>query len=97
MVAQNARKALEDENKLLEELEQKAAGNARWVAYFSGWRKNNADLISKAADSDFDREVNDEIKRLQKMRDSLSGDSSAGAKFYTDALDDDIQGTRALL
>ena len=50
MVAQNARKALEDENKLLEELEQKAAGNARWVAYFSGWRKNNTDLISKAAD-----------------------------------------------
>ena len=37
MVAQDARKALEDENKLLNELEQKAsasAAGARWVVIF---------------------------------------------------------------
>ena len=41
MVAQDARKALEDENKLLNELEQKAsasAAGARWVLYFRGFR-----------------------------------------------------------
>lgn len=99
MVAQDARKALEDENALLAELEQTASGSvagARWSSYFSGWRKCNTDLLSKP-DADFDRGVNDEVSRLQKMRDSLAGDSSTSAKFYRDAISGDIQSTEDLL
>ena len=100
MVAQDARKALEDENKLLAQLEQTVSGNvagARWSSYFSGWRKCNSDLLGKSDAADFDRGVNDEVLRLQKMRDSLAGDSSTSAKFYRDAISDDIQSTEDLL
>ena len=99
MVAQDARKTLEDENKLLAELEQTASGNtagARWSSYFSGWRKYNNDLLGKS-EADFDRGVNDEVKRLQKMRDSLAGDNSTSANFYRDAISSDIQSTEDLL
>jgi hypothetical protein len=99
MVAQDARKALEDENKLLGELEQKAsasAAGARWSSFFKGWRNCNNDLLRKS-DADFDRSVNDEVKRLEQMRDSLAGDTSISAEFYRSALGDDIQGTKDLL
>ena len=99
MVAQDARKALEDENKLLNELEQNAsasAAGARWVLYFRGFRNVNSDLLGKS-DADFDGAVNDEVKRLEKMRDSLAGDSGTSAEFYKRAIGDDIQGTKDLL
>jgi hypothetical protein len=41
--------------------------------------------------------VNDEVKRLEKMRDSLAGDSGTSAEFYKRAIGDDIQGTKDLL
>jgi hypothetical protein len=46
MVAQNARKALEDENKLLEEWNK---NDVHPMGGQKRWRKNNG-LISKAAD-----------------------------------------------
>ncbi|MGA9813894.1 MAG: hypothetical protein WBQ64_14005 [Terriglobales bacterium] len=98
MVAQDARKALEDENKLLTELERMASGNtagARWSSYFSGWRNCNDDLLGKS-DADFDRGVNDEVSRLKRMRDALAGDNSTAANFYRDAFSDDIQSTEDL-
>lgn len=99
MVAQDAQKALEDENKLLDELDQKAsasAAGARWSSYFRGFRKCNSELLGKTG-ADFDRAVNDEVKRLEKMRDSLAGDSGTSAEFYKRAIGDDIQGTKDLL
>ena len=99
MVAQDARKALEDENKLLDELDQKAsasAAGARWSSYFRGFRKVNSDLLGKA-DADFDRAVNAEVNRLEKMRDTLAGDSGTSAEFYKSAIGDDILSTKGLL
>ena len=99
MVAQDARKALEDENKLLNELEQKAsdsAAGARWVSYFRGFRKVNSDLLGKS-DADFDRDVNNEVKRLEKLLGTLAGDTGTSAEFYKSAIGDDILGTKGLL
>jgi hypothetical protein len=98
MVAQNARKALEDENKLLDEFAQKAASTpagATWADFFRGWRETNVKLMSMA-DAAFDQELNEEIKRLEGMRNSITGDS-AGAKVHRDALAADIKNTEDLL
>src|SRR6478735_8173145 len=46
--------------------------------YISGFRNVNSDLLGKS-DADFDGAVNDEVKRLEKMRDSLAGDSGTSA------------------
>jgi hypothetical protein len=99
MVAEDARKALEDENKLLDELDQKASASAagtRWSSYFRGFRKVNSDLLGKS-DADFDRAVNAEVNRLEKMRDTLAGDSGTSAEFYKSAIGDDILSTKGLL
>jgi hypothetical protein len=98
MVAQNARKALEDENKLLDELAQKAASTpagATWADFFRGFRETNEKLMSMA-DAAFDQELNEEIKRLEGMRNSITGDS-AGAKFHRDDLAADIKNAKELL
>ena len=92
------RDVLTEENKLLIDLEKAASSSTAgrdWARYFGEWRAGNDDLISKP-DSAFNQELEDEIKRLEKMRDSLKGDSSAGAKFWIDMLSLDIEGAKKL-
>jgi hypothetical protein len=99
MVAQDARKALEDENKLLNEWNRRRqpVPQAHAGCYISaGFATLIGDLLGKS-DADFDGAVNDEVKRLEKMRDSLAGDSGTSAEFYKRAIGDDIQGTKDLL
>ena len=98
MVAKNAREVLKEENKLLVDLEKTAASNPvgqDWARYFREWRDINDDLIRKP-DSAFKQELTDETKRLEKMRNALTGDSSAGAKFYEGMLNLDIETAKKL-
>ena len=91
MGALNAREVLKKENELLKKLaesvstftqglteEQGAAVLNDWVVYFEGWRKINDGLI---ASKDLNGELNEEVERLKKFRNSLTGDSAA-AEFY---------------
>jgi hypothetical protein len=92
------RDVLKEENKLLVNLEKTASTNPvgrDWARYFREWREGNDDLIGKP-DSAFNQELEDEIKRLEKMRNSLTGDSSAGARFWIDMLNLDIEGAKKL-
>ena len=99
MVASNARQVLKEENQLLDKLAQAASTSGSigdgWVAFFRGWRENNEKLIGMA-DSAFAQELNEEIKRLESMRSSITGDS-AGAKYWKDALGVDIENVKELL
>ena len=61
---------------------------------FRGWQASNEKLIA-SDDTAFAKELNAEIKRLETMRDAISGDS--GAKFWKDALNADIANSRELL
>ena len=86
MVAKNAREVLKKENELLNELAQKASAFAKnsagaeadllnaWERYFRRHREINDELIRKS-DSAFDQELNEEIKRLGRMRDANAGGS----------------------
>ena len=101
MVASNAREVLKKENELLEELAKRTSTFAQnlpalqadiindWAAYFRGWQKINEDLIGKA-DSAIDDELKMEMKRLEGMRNSVTGDS-ASAKYWRQVLDEDIE------
>ena len=83
-----SRDVLKDENKLLVDLEKTASGSPAgrdWARHFREWRDGNEDLI-RQSDSAFNQDLADEIKRLEKMRNSLAGDSSAGTKFWVDML-----------
>jgi hypothetical protein len=93
-----SRDVLKDENKLLVDLEKTASGSPLgrdWARYFREWRDGNEDLIPQS-DSAFNQELADEIKRLEKMRNSLAGESSAGAKFWIDMLNLDIENAKQL-
>ena len=107
MVASNAREVLKKENELLEELAKRTSTFAQnlpalqadiindWAAYFRGWQKVNEDLIGKA-DSAIDDELKMEMKRLEGMRNSVTGDS-ASAKYWRQVLDEDIEIANKLL
>jgi len=99
MVAPNAREMLKKENDLLNELAKKASASAdvgaSWAQLFSGWRALNEKVIGMT-DAAFEQAVREEIKLLEGMRNSISGDS-AGAKYWKDALGVDIQNTKQLL
>jgi hypothetical protein len=94
MVAANAREVLKEENKLLSELGQRAAGSG-WADFFRGWRENNEKLIAMD-DSAMAKELNEEVKRLESMRSAITGDS-AGAKYWRDSLSADIANSKELL
>ena len=100
MVASNARELLKEENQLLDKLAQVASTSGSigdgWVAFFRGWRESNEKLIGMADDSAFAQELNEEIKRLESMRSSITGDS-AGAKYWKDVLGADIENGKKLL
>ena len=97
MVAATAREMLKKENELLGELAQRASASSvgsGWADFFRGWQASNEKLIA-SDDTAFAKELNAEIKRLETMRDAISGDS--GAKFWKDALNADIANSRELL
>jgi hypothetical protein len=107
MVAKNAREVLKKENELLNELAQKTSTMAKnssgaeadvlnaWERYFRRHREINDDLIKKT-DSAFDQELNDEIARLERMRDANSG-TSAVQKNSRASRGEDIEIARKLL
>jgi hypothetical protein len=98
MVAKNARDVLKDENKLLVDLEKTASSNPvgqDWARFFREWR-GTVDALIRQSDSGLNQGLDDEIKRLEKMRNSIAGDSSAGTKFWVDMLNLDIEGAEAL-
>ena len=102
-----AREVLNKENELLEEATKRTSTFAQnlpglqadiindWAAYFRGWQKVNEDLIGKA-DSATDDELKMEMKRLEGMRNSVTGDS-ASAKYWRQVLDEDIEIANRLL
>jgi hypothetical protein len=93
-----SRDILKGENKLLVDLENLASsrpGGEDWANFFSQWRGINENLIG-LSDSNLNQALDDEIKRLEKMRNAIAGDSTAGGQFWTDMLNLDIEGARAL-
>lgn len=93
-----SRDELTEENRLLDDLEKRAntsPAGPGWAQYFSKWRGLNVDLI-KLSDPAFNQELDNEIARLEKMRGSLAGDSSHGAKFWVDMLNLDIANANTL-
>jgi hypothetical protein len=99
MVAANAKDVLKKENELLSDLQQRASASASvgegWAQFFKGWRAANDRLIAMA-DSAFEQEVNAEIKRLESMRNAITGDSP-GATFWKESLGFDIDNSKELL
>ena len=107
MVASNARAILKKENEMLDGLvqaasafAQKAAGaeadifNA-WVQEFQGHRDANSDLISRT-DAEFDRELNEEIEVLERMRASITGKRDID-EYWRGNIGDDIAISKKLL
>ena len=93
-----SRDILKDENKLLTNLEKLAASDPSggdWVAFFSDWRSVNDKLIAQS-DSGLNKELDDEVKRLEKMRNAIAGDNSTGGQFWTNMLNLDIEAAKAL-
>jgi hypothetical protein len=90
---------LAKENQLLLALETTASEHARlgrsWAKYFRKWRDVNDDLIDKP-DAAFKEELGNEVRHLEKMLSSLTGDSSAGAQFWRDMLELDIADAKRL-
>ena len=86
MVAQNAREALKKENKLLDEMLQKASAYAKnatgveadifndWVRYLRSYREINDDLIAKD-DRIADQQLQAEIKLLESMSKAIPAGS----------------------
>jgi len=94
-----SRDVLDQENKLLVDLENVASsksGGEHWKAFFSEWRRINEDLINQSSDANFNKKLDEEIERLQKMRNAISGDSSDGGQFWTEMLSLDITAAKAL-
>lgn len=88
MVAQYAREALKKENKLLDEMTQRASAFAKnavgveadifndWVRYLRSYHEINDELISKD-DPALDQELKAEIKLLEGMSKAIpSGDKT---------------------
>jgi hypothetical protein len=108
MVASNARAMLERENEMLEEFGQTVssfAGQAvgtevnlfdAWKQEFVGHQKFNSNLMAKKNDEEFISALNKEIKILEGMRDSITGDSDID-KYWKDHVNDDIKIAKALL
>ena len=99
MVAKNARDVLQRENKLLDDLAKRASatpevGNS-WAQFFTRWRDTNEKLIGMA-DTAFDQALKDEIKCLEGMRNSITGDSAA-ATYWKSTVGVDIENTKELL
>src|SRR5690348_2214625 len=94
-----SRDVLDQENKLLVDLENVASnksGGEDWKAFFSEWRRINEGLINESSDANFNKRLDEEIKRLQKMRNAISGDRSAGGQFWRQMLFLDITAAKAL-
>ena len=107
MVASNARAKLKRENEMLGDLvqtvspfAQQAVGNETnlfeaWVREFSGHQKANEKLSAKD-DNGFAEQLNKEIKILEGMRASITGNSEID-EYWKGHVDDDIAIAKALL
>lgn len=107
MVAPNARAILEKENEMLDSLVQTASAFAQkasgteadvlnaWVREFQGHRDANGDLIGMT-DAEFDRELNEEIKILERMRASVTGSRDID-EYWKGTIGDDIAISKKLL
>ena len=108
MVASNARAILNKESEMLEKLMQTASAFAKdaaagteadvfnaWVRELQGYRDANSDLVGKA-DAEFDRELNEEIKLLERMRASITGNTAID-EYYKGNIGDDIAISKKLL
>jgi hypothetical protein len=79
---------------------QKASGiegdvfNA-WVKELQGYRDANSNLIGMA-DAEFDRELNEEIKVLERMRAAITGNSEID-EYWKGNIGDDIAISKKLL
>lgn len=107
MVAPNARAILKKENEMLDELVQTASAFAQkaagveaevfssWVQELQGHRDANSDLIGRT-DAEFDRELNEEIKVLERMRASITGNGDID-EYWKDNVGGDIAISKKLL
>jgi hypothetical protein len=107
MVASNARAVLKKENELLDNLLQTASAFAQnasgteadvfnaWVRELQGHRDANTGLIG-ATDAEFDQELGDEIKILERMRASITGNGDVD-EYWKDNIGDDIAISKKLL
>ena len=107
MVASNARTMLERESDMLDEFMQTVtafAGQAvgTEVNLFDAWRReflghqefNNR--LRARSDQEFVQDLNKEIKILEAMRATITGDSDID-KYWKGHVDDDIAISKALL
>ena len=107
MVASNARAMLKKENQMLGDLVQTVSTFAQqavgtetnlfeaWVRELRGHQKVNEKLSAKD-DKGFAEQLNKEIKILEGMRASITGNSDAD-EYWRGHIDDDIAIARALL
>lgn len=107
MVASNARGMLKRENDMLGDLAktvstfaQKAAGNETnlfeaWARELRGHREIN-EKLSAQDDKGFVEQLNKEIKILEGMRASITGNSEID-EYWRGHIDDDIAIAKALL
>jgi hypothetical protein len=107
MVASNARAILKKENEMLDSLVQTASAFAQkasgteadvfnaWVRELRGHRDANGDLIGMT-DAEFDRELNEEIKILERMRASVTGSRDID-EYWKGNIGDDIAISKKLL
>ena len=108
MVASNARAILKKESEMLDKLVQTASAFAKeatagteadvfnaWVQEFQGYRDANSDLVGKA-DAEFERELSEEIKVLERMRASITGNTAID-EYWKGNIGDDIAISKKLL
>ena len=107
MVASNARAILKKENEMLDTLVQTASAFAQkasgteadvfnaWVRELQGHRDANGDLIGMT-DVEFDRELNEEIKILERMRAAVTGSRDID-EYWKGNIGDDIAISKKLL
>src|SRR5262245_3982575 len=107
MVASNARVMLEKENEMLGDLVQTVSSFAQqavgseanlikaWTQEFSGHKKLNQELSGKD-DKGFAEQLTKEIKILEGMRASITGNSDID-EYWRGHVDDDIAVAKALL
>jgi hypothetical protein len=108
MVASNARTILNKESEMLEKMMQAASAFAKeaaagteadvfnaWVKELQGYRDANGDLVGMA-DAEFDRELNEEIKLLERMRATITGNTAID-EYWKGNIGDDIAISKKLL
>ena len=107
MVASNARAMLKKENEMLGDLVQTVSGFAQqavgneahlfeaWMQEFRGHQKAN-ERLSGQEDKGFAEQLNKEIKILEGMRASITGNSEID-EYWKGHVDDDIAIAKALL